>query len=210
MEIQWTTSKNRGTMDLQVFTEKPTFSFEYEYFLVNGEVAEYCPKERANYPELIDISEQEMIATYVNRPLTDTQKQEVLDFYTTFPREPETRPTFDVDTQKVIEDGTEVIDGLTYKKYIATALTQEEIDARFKATVPKVISMRQARLALLNAGLLATVESAVTNGTDETMKIEWEYATEVRRDWESLIALATALGISEEGLDNLFIAGGEL
>ena len=77
-------------------------------------------------------------------------------------------------------------------------------------TLPSVLTMRQARLALLQAGLLATVEDAIMNGTDEAMKIEWEYATEVRRDWTSLIALTEALGMTSDELDNLFILGGSL
>ena len=134
----------------------------------------------------------------------------ILTKWNAYVREPETLPVYDESTQKLVEDGTEVIAGLTYKKYIATALTQEELEAKFKATVPATITMRQARLVLLQAELLSTIESAITSGTDETMKIEWEYATEVKRDWESLIALAAALGMSELDIDNLFIAGGTL
>ena len=70
--------------------------------------------------------------------------------------------------------------------------------------VTKVVTMRQARLALLQSGLLAAIESAIQNGTDEAMKIEWEYATELRRDWASLITLIEALNITSEQLDELF------
>jgi len=84
------------------------------------------------------------------------------------------------------------------------------IQKKFKDTVPTVITMRQARLALLDAGLLPTVDAAIANGTDEALKIEWEYATECKREWESLVAMATALGMSELDLDNLFIAGSTL
>jgi hypothetical protein len=71
-------------------------------------------------------------------------------------------------------------------------------------TITKV-TMRQARLALLQSELLTAVETAIVNGTDEAMKIEWEYATEVRRDWASLIALTTELGLTSLQLDDLFI-----
>ena len=69
---------------------------------------------------------------------------------------------------------------------------------------PKVVTMRQARLALLQQGLLVTITDAITTGTDEAMKIEWEYATDVRRDWPSLISLTTALGMTSTELDTLF------
>ena len=70
--------------------------------------------------------------------------------------------------------------------------------------IPQVVTMRQARLALLQEGLLATIESAIQNGTDEAMKIEWEYATEVRRDWASLVTLTESLGMTSAELDSLF------
>ena len=66
------------------------------------------------------------------------------------------------------------------------------------------VTMRQARLALLQSGLLATIETAITTGTDEAMKIEWEYATEVKRDWSSLVTLAETLGMTSQELDDLF------
>lgn len=69
------------------------------------------------------------------------------------------------------------------------------------------ITMRQARLALLNAGLLGLVDKAISTGSDEVLKVEWEYATEVRRDWSNLISMALTLGITEEQLDNLFAEG---
>lgn len=80
-------------------------------------------------------------------------------------------------------------------------LTSEELAELAK---PKVVTMRQARLALLQQGLLTAVTNAIINGTDEAMKIEWEYAIEVKRDWPSLIALATTLGLTPAQLDDLF------
>lgn len=71
--------------------------------------------------------------------------------------------------------------------------------------IPQVVTMRQARLALLEQGLLATVDTAIAGGTDEAMKIEWEYATEVRRDWASLITMTETLGMTSAQLDDLFL-----
>ena len=83
--------------------------------------------------------------------------------------------------------------------------TEAELLQQIEDAKPKVVTMRQARLALLQSGLLTAVETAIVNGTDEAMKIEWEYATEVRRDWASLIALTTELGLTSLQLDDLFI-----
>lgn len=92
-----------------------------------------------------------------------------------------------------------------WEEYILGEEPQLLLDALYIApAIPKIVTMRQARLALLQQGLLQTVTDAIVNGTDEAMKIEWEYATEVRRDWPSLIALTESLNMTSADLDNLF------
>ena len=58
-----------------------------------------------------------------------------------------------------------------------------------------IVSPYQARVALLNANLLDTVEGAI-NTKGGAVKIKWEYATEVRSDDADLLELATELGIA--------------
>ena len=74
--------------------------------------------------------------------------------------------------------------------------------------VPKILTPKQARLALLGAGLYDAVNIAVKS--NPAHEIYWEYALEVRRDDTLLIELSTALGITSEQLDDLFIAGSKL
>ena len=83
------------------------------------------------------------------------------------------------------------------------------IEADRKSKVPQVITIRQARLALLAAGLLDSVEAAVAAG-DRTVQIEWEYATELHRAWPTLLGLAGALGLTDLQVDELFIAAAQL
>lgn len=75
--------------------------------------------------------------------------------------------------------------------------------------VPTSVTMRQARLALLHAGLLDDVEAALAAIPDETARraalIEWEYAQDVERDSPWVQQLATALGLDAAMLDELFI-----
>ena len=73
--------------------------------------------------------------------------------------------------------------------------------------VPEVVTMRQARLALLGAGLLAQVNTAVANmpgAEGDAARIEWEYAQEVRRDSPLVAGLSEILGLTDEALDNLY------
>lgn len=69
------------------------------------------------------------------------------------------------------------------------------------------VTMRQARLALLGADLLSTVNAAIaamTGTQGEAARIEWEYSQEVQRDRGLVAALGTSLGLTEAQLDALF------
>jgi hypothetical protein len=74
---------------------------------------------------------------------------------------------------------------------------------------PSVVSMRQARLALLQSGLLSTVSAAIVAG-GEADQIEWEYATEVNRNQPLVQNMKAGLGLTEKDLDNLFILAASL
>ena len=75
--------------------------------------------------------------------------------------------------------------------------------------IPQSVTMRQARLALLAAGLLDTVETAIA-GAGPAAVIEWDYATEVQRASGLVPAMATALGLTDEQIDALFVQAATL
>ena len=70
--------------------------------------------------------------------------------------------------------------------------------------VPPSVSMRQARLALLGAGLLDSVNAAIA-AVGGAAQIEWEYASEVRRDSPLVASMGVALSMDEAALDALFV-----
>jgi hypothetical protein len=76
--------------------------------------------------------------------------------------------------------------------------------------VPAEIQMWQARTALLRAGLLFNVEQVVKASTDPEIKIAWEYAPNVVRRSAFVSALAGALGLTDEQIDDLFIEGAKI
>jgi hypothetical protein len=79
--------------------------------------------------------------------------------------------------------------------------------------VPAVVTMRQARLALLGAGLLARVKAAINalpSKQKEAAKIEWEYATDVQRNSGLALMMVVALGLDDAALDALFIEAAAL
>lgn len=75
--------------------------------------------------------------------------------------------------------------------------------------VPNKITMRQARLALHQSGLLSQVETLIASGSD-AHKIEWEFAQTVERDHPLVAAIADELSLTEQQLDDLFTLGATL
>lgn len=78
-----------------------------------------------------------------------------------------------------------------------------------QAPVPQTLTIRQAKLILLQNNLLDDVDAAVAQA-DRATQIEWEYATEVHRTWPTLVAMASALGMTDAQLDQLFVEGAKL
>jgi hypothetical protein len=94
-----------------------------------------------------------------------------------------------------------------------TPITDEEaqaIQAEIEANQPVIIptiTMRQARMMLLNEGLLDEVNLAIT--TDE-QKIWWDYSTTVERNHPLVDAVLTALGKTSAEIDTMFIGASQL
>lgn len=79
--------------------------------------------------------------------------------------------------------------------------------------VPHSVTMRQARLALLQARLLddvAPIIEAMPSPQKEAARIEWEYSQTVERNRELVAFLAPALGLTPEQTDQLFITAAKL
>ena len=75
--------------------------------------------------------------------------------------------------------------------------------------ITTTVTMSQAQLALLAAGHLDAVESAVAQMSREA-QILWRKANTVVRGDPLLIELAALLGLTEADVDALFVAGAKL
>lgn len=87
------------------------------------------------------------------------------------------------------------------------------VDGVWTPPVPVSITMRQARLALLAAGLLDDIDMAIAAMPEPqrtAARIEWEYAATVDRDAAWVSKIAAGLGLTDEQMDALFAAGGVL
>jgi hypothetical protein len=120
--------------------------------------------------------------------------------------QPEPRPDYDPATQLVVEGVPALVAGLWTQQWVLRPLTVEEITAR-RASL--TCTPREARLVLRRAGLLSAVEAWIATADEET-QIEWEFATDIRRDWPALLACGAALGLTEEQLDGLFAVAATL
>lgn len=83
------------------------------------------------------------------------------------------------------------------------AITPEEVAAELPP-----IDARQLRLTLLAHGLLASVEPAIQTLSEPARSaalIEWEYATRYHRDRDLIAQIATALGLSVETVNAMWV-----
>ena len=107
-------------------------------------------------------------------------------------------------------------DGISRSSCIASILPEGTVIEPYVAPptpIPTTITMRQARLVLLGAGLLNSVSTAINalpSPQKEAAQIEWEYSNEVQRNNGFVSQLAPALGLTEAQLDALFLAGASL
>ena len=132
-------------------------------------------------------------------------------------------PVTNTVTQSVMRDGGEFVAGQWQYKWrvdelFATqaakdAAIAEDTEAKRRATVTPSVTMRQARLALLDAGLLAQVDTAINafaSPEKERAQIEWEFAQTVDRYQPFTLLLGAALGLSDVRLDALFVTAAAL
>ena len=76
--------------------------------------------------------------------------------------------------------------------------------------VPQAVSPLQAKAVLLQQGSLAAVEAYVESSTDPLVKLAWTNAIECRRPSPMVAGIASALGWTDEQLDDLFIAAAKI
>jgi hypothetical protein len=94
---------------------------------------------------------------------------------------------------------------------IITAEMKAEEGAR--AAIPTLVTMRQAKLQLSRAGILAQAEAAIAameGQPAEEAQIEWEYATELRRDHPLVLGIGQALGLDDATIDRLFVEAAKI
>lgn len=113
--------------------------------------------------------------------------------------------------KRIVMSGNDYVDFDSLTKVseenISLALIQkEEIEKNLK--VPTSISMRQGKLHLLSLDLLDSVEAIIS--TNRSWQIEWEYSSEVLRTSPLIEILKVNLQLTDDQVDDMFIAASNL
>ncbi len=80
---------------------------------------------------------------------------------------------------------------------------------QYPEPVPDVVSARQLKRALLDAGMLDEIDAFVAQAP-RAMRLDWEYATEFNRGHPVLLTAIGMLGMSDAQADALFVAAGQI
>lgn len=99
-----------------------------------------------------------------------------------------------------------------YVEKIAPTVEEEKIEEQIvdENSVPQTLTPIQFRLQLNKQKLRPKVETMIAESSDFDLKDWWEYSTEYKRDNPILIAFAKELELSDEDVDNFFIAASKL
>jgi len=171
--------------------------------IVDGAVAAY-PVSRSQALQIAKALMPEDVELHLPLDLTGVDLSEFGIFEVA-----EVAPPAAAEGEVVVELTPVHVGGGWRQKWTKRPMTAEEL----AATVPAVVTMRQARLALLAAGKLAGVEAALAglpSPEREAAQIEWEYAAEVRRDNPIIALVAPALELDDAAIDALFVAAAAL
>ena len=101
------------------------------------------------------------------------------------------------------DDADTQVDGVLGVYLQADWETMRDDEMRARNPVPQQVTMRQARLALLNAGLLDDVEVVIAAAGREA-QLEWEYAAVVDRSNPAVAAVQQQEALTDAQIDGLF------
>lgn len=117
-------------------------------------------------------------------------------------------PTHNRMTHNATFEWVESDDAITQTWTITEKTDEEKTESIAAWRAGASVTMRQARLALIQQGLLSNVDAviaALPDGEREPAEIEWEYGNDVERLSPLVVSLMPALGMSDEEIDDLFV-----
>ncbi|HEC1792064.1 TPA: hypothetical protein R1734_000361 [Campylobacter lari] len=134
--------------------------------------------------------------TWGHKPIEEMNEDEILPCYTKIDKEQVNIPNLKEIAQSILK---EEVDALINNH----PLMQQRMSDYDEKGVPRKISIRQAKLALLEVGLLETIETMMQSAPKAT-QISWEYATEFERNNELILFFQQQAKLSDDEVDELF------
>lgn len=123
-----------------------------------------------------------------------------------------TPPEFDPLLQERLELDPILTDGIWVQRWKVSNINPAKARERWLAD-HGVVSMAQARLALMQSGKLASIDTAIAAMPEpdkSSAMVLWEYSTIIRRSDPLVQSLATAIGLTSAQVDDLFLLAGTL
>jgi hypothetical protein len=145
--------------------------------------------------------------------------------YATFGTDGKLNGRYDSTINSVIPEGAfELTDDAFYQTISLTKGYWELVNGVLTYTIPPVdplaqnqvpakVTMRQARLALLQGGYLPTVNTLVASipgPTGDEARVTWDYSSDVERTNPLVAQIAAALPLTSAQVDDLFILAASL
>jgi hypothetical protein len=130
--------------------------------------------------------------------------------HNTFPVQDTQPPSINPATQYIVRAIPENISGKWVERWDVKSYTPTELSERLDEWRQSAsCTPFQGRMALSDAGLLASVEAAIAQA-DEKTKVAWEYALEWKRMSPMIATLGAALNLTDAEIDDLFKAAAEI
>ncbi len=129
------------------------------------------------------------------------------------PIHPTPRPVYDIN--KIIIEKPPVLGSDGWVQVWAEEIAStEEVERRKSALVPRSVSKRQGRQQMILMGIIEQVQTAIDAIPDPVQKALvqsfWDDSSQYERNHPQMIQLAQAVGLTEEQLDQAFIAAANL
>jgi hypothetical protein len=122
------------------------------------------------------------------------------------------QPAYDSITQNLIWTNPDFVGGVWVQTWAVEPATPEEIEQRLQQKrQAMIVTPFQAKVALLNAGVLDEVQALISAPTtDLKIVLAWSNVTRFERLSPMVAGIATALGWTDEELDDLFDAAAQI